>query len=66
MFFSQILTTQPCHEFNSETFYKASKKIEFGISNQADKALFLYLMVVGFAVKSYLNDNTPVYDAKSK
>ena len=26
----------------------------------------MYLMVIGYAVKSYLNDNTAVYDAKSK
>jgi hypothetical protein len=65
VFFSQILTTQPCLELNSDMFYKGSKKIEV-ISNQSDRALFLYLMVVGYAVKSYLNDNATVYDTKSK
>ena len=65
VFFSQILTTQPCHELESEIFLRASKSIG-GIANSSDKPFFLYLMVIGYAVKSYLNDNATIYEAKSK
>lgn len=61
IFFSQILTEEyPCHETESEIFFKPARRIddvEF-----AERTLFLYLVVIGFAVKYYLNESITVYD----
>lgn len=61
IFFSQILTeVEPCHETEADIFYHVARRIQ-GIEMQ-ERSLYLYLVVIGFAVKYYLNDNITVYD----